>query len=117
LNFAALILAHLLGDYILQNDWMAQNKTSSTLPCLAHCALYTAAVWGVTLIEGAAWPAWALVVCFALHFVIDRWRLAAKAMKYTGQRGFRENLAPWSVIIVDNTWHLLTLYLLNLGVS
>lgn len=101
-----LLLGHLIGDYILQNDWQAQNKTKSTWPCLVHCVLYTCAV--------AFCAPWlspeALGLVFVTHFLMDRWRLAAAWMDLVGQRGFKEHLAPWSVIVVDNTWHLATLY-------
>jgi hypothetical protein len=34
------ILAHFIGDYLLQNDWMAQNKKKSNLACTIHVGLY-----------------------------------------------------------------------------
>ena len=36
-----LLVCHLVGDYLLQNDWMAQGKTSRWGPALAHAASYT----------------------------------------------------------------------------
>jgi hypothetical protein len=35
------LLAHLFGDYILQSDWMAQNKTKRSWPALVHALLYS----------------------------------------------------------------------------
>lgn len=152
-----LLCGHLLGDYILQNDWMAANKVnphpgpfpeytvgadSTDLPafrealekrnqelakwplarraywvghlaCLVHCLLYTLAVWLCSF-----WwiPWWGLLACFAIHFPIDRRRLARLWMeKVAGQRQFaREPLAPWSIVVVDNTFHLLTLFVIAL---
>jgi hypothetical protein len=80
------------------------------LACTVHCLLYTLAVWACTF-----WwmPWWGLLVCFAVHWPIDRFRLAKRWMMATGQRKFAEGLlSPWSVIVVDNTWHLLTLFLI-----
>lgn len=34
------LLAHLVGDYLLQSHWMALNKRSSSLACVIHCTLY-----------------------------------------------------------------------------
>ena len=34
------IFAHLIGDYLLQNDCMAKGKKSSSWVCLAHVATY-----------------------------------------------------------------------------
>lgn len=103
-----LLCGHLVGDYVFQNDYQAKRKTSSTPVCLLHCVLYTLAVWLFSL-----WwmPAWGLAVVFAAHFVVDRWRLAGKWMGCAGQREFASGVfAPWSVIVVDNTFHLVTLF-------
>lgn len=106
-----LLLGHLIGDYVVQNDWMAANKTTRTLPCLVHCLLYTLAVWACSF-----WwmPWWGLAVCFALHFPVDRWRLAVWWMKnVSGQKAFATGpLAPWSFIVVDNVGHLIVLGLI-----
>lgn len=126
----ALLLAHLLGDYVLQNDWQASNKTNGwhvelgirepammrawwrgNVACTVHCCLYTLAV------AALSWwwmPWWGLVVCFLVHWPVDRFRLARVWMeKVSGQKAFATGpLAPWSIIIVDNVFHLLTLYLI-----
>ncbi len=33
-------VAHLVGDFILQNDWMAKNKKRSSLACSVHVVVY-----------------------------------------------------------------------------
>ena len=30
------LLAHLVGDYVVQSDWMALNKTARWSPAIAH---------------------------------------------------------------------------------
>lgn len=159
-----LLCGHLLGDYILQNDWMATNKVNphpgpdparfgsniivnfiepelsklgrdygfdvkpedanikvmkdwlsaerkwriGHLACTLHCLLYTLAVWACSF-----WwmPWWGLVACFALHWPIDRFRLAGRWMRnVSGQKAFATGaLSPWSVIVVDNIAHIVTL--------
>ena len=141
----ALLLGHLVGDYVVQNDWMAKNKTNpypetavtdsgintpherldeldrfkaqllawelGHAACTLHCFLYTLAVWAFSF-----WwmPAWGLAVCFAIHWPIDRFRLAGWWMRnVSGQAYFASDkhpLFPWSVVVVDNIFHLLTLY-------
>lgn len=64
------LVLHALGDYVIQSDWMANTKTSKSIPCLAHAVSYTLPFLLVT----TSWPA--LVVIAGTHFVIDRWRLA-----------------------------------------
>lgn len=106
-----LLTGHLLGDYIAQTDWMASRKTTQTLPCLAHCAAYSLCVWACSF-----WwlPWWAVALCGVLHFPIDRWRLARRWMTFVGQEGFATGpLSPWSVVVVDNTFHVFTLLALG----
>lgn len=112
IDFGLLILAHLYGDYILQNDWMAKNKSSSWFPCFVHVALYTLSFVIVVELTSYAmshdgWPAWAYVAIGASHYPFDRYGLARKYMGLNNQVSFRDDMGPWSVIIVDNTLHLL----------
>jgi hypothetical protein len=145
-----LLLGHLVGDYIVQNDWMAANKVNTWhgeppdwkrlpdgsvifgncqetfqelnawkyarrqwylghLACTVHCLLYTLAVAAFTF-----WwmPWWGYLACFLIHWPIDRFRLAKLWMtKVSLQEKFATGpLSPWSIILVDNIWHLLTLY-------
>lgn len=111
IDFGVLILAHMVGDYLWQNDWMASNKTKAHLPCLVHVLFYTLAFF--MLVEGtsyllgnAGWPLWAYALIGLSHYPIDRYSLAPKMMNLNGQKAFKENMAPWSIIIVDNTYHL-----------
>ena len=40
------LIGHLVGDYLLQNDWMALNKKKQHLPCLVHCFIWALCVCG-----------------------------------------------------------------------
>ncbi len=140
-----LVVGHLIGDYIVQNDWMAANKShawpgpepkfrstkeewlvscaeywiqrskyrKAHFACLVHCLCYTLAVWACSF-----WwmPWWGLAACFVVHFPIDRFRLAGWWMRnVSGQKAFADGLlSPWSIIVVDNTAHLLTLLLIGI---
>jgi len=64
------LLCHLWGDYILQSDWAANNKTSKSFSCLWHVVLYGLPF----LLLSPSWTALAVIV--GTHFIIDRWRLA-----------------------------------------
>ena len=124
-----LLVGHMIGDFCIQNDWMAANKANvydknrpdclshhrkGYLACAIHCLLYTLAVFVCSF-----WwmPIWGLIVCFTVHWFIDRFRLAKRWVntKISGQQGFANGpLAPWSVIGVDNTWHLATLFIIGM---
>jgi hypothetical protein len=108
------IIGHLVGDYLLQNDWMALNKKRDSLPCLVHCMLWTASVclfagWMPANSYGALH---AQPVLFATHFLQDRTQIVAWWMDRIGQKQFRTGpCAPWSIIVVDNVWHIVTIVL------
>jgi Protein of unknown function (DUF3307) len=116
--FAAL-LAHLAGDYLLQSDWMATEKTRRWWPAIAHALTYGLPYILVT----HSLPA--LVVIVGTHAVIDRYRLARHvvwAKNLLGPARTRRTwadcvatgyppdrpvwLTTWLLIIADNTLHL-----------
>lgn len=113
MNGFGLLVGHLLGDYVFQNDWQAANKTKSSMACAVHCFLYTLAVWLC-----ACWwlPWWGVATCWLAHFPVDRFGLARRWMIHvSGQEKFATGaLAPWSVIVVDNTFHLSVLFVIGL---
>jgi len=85
-----LLLGHLAGDYLLQNEWMALNKSKNTLngwmAALVHCILYTLAVclfmWNFD-------PIW-IVVVFLTHFPIDKFMLAEKYLHAIKGKGLKD---------------------------
>ncbi|MDE2102489.1 MAG: DUF3307 domain-containing protein [Patescibacteria group bacterium] len=79
-----LLLGHMAGDYLLQNQWMALNKSrrASWLPGFVHACLYTAAVLLLTWDFHWAWAA----VIFASHWPVDRWSWGEKWLHLIGGR-------------------------------
>lgn len=112
-----ILLAHLAGDYVLQSDWIAQEKTKRWWPAVAHGLTYTLPYVLVTQ------SPLALVVIGVTHVVIDRYRLARHIVWLKNQlapasfrpahtaTGYAETtppfLAVWLMILADNTLHLL----------
>lgn len=113
------LLAHLVGDYLLQSHWMANEKTKHWWPAWAHALTY-----GVPFLLVTQSPA-ALAVIVGTHAVIDRYRLARHVVWAKNlvapkpwHRPWRECsatgyppdtppwLAVWLMIIADNTIHL-----------
>jgi hypothetical protein len=100
------IVGHMIGDYLLQNDWMAEGKKRSSLICAIHAAIWTACV----CLVGGWFEPWAIGFLFITHFAQDRTNFIRWYMNAMGQRKFAAPpMAPWSIIIVDNTWHLVAL--------
>lgn len=103
------LVGHLTADYLLQNGWMALNKKQRSFPCVVHCAIWTACV---CLFAGWSSPV-VIAVLFVSHFIQDRTQIIAWYMDHVGQYSFRTGpCAPWSAIVVDNVWHILTIWLL-----
>lgn len=102
-----IILGHLVGDYLLQSDWMALNKkkegVKGWVACLIHCLIWTismtlfAGMFNIVLILGL----------FVSHLILDRTNLVVWFLNATR---VMPNPAIWKVIIVDNTLHLLMVY-------
>jgi hypothetical protein len=60
-----IILCHLVGDYVLQCDFIAQTKGKNWYHLFVHCALYIVpfiVVFGIT---------WQLPIIFIMHLIID----------------------------------------------
>ena len=106
------IVAHLIGDYLLQSHWMATEKVRRHTAAIVHALAYTVPFLLLTT------SATALAVIALSHFIVDRWRLARFVVwAKNGARGSVTNtgypesvpdwLAVWLLIIADNTIHLL----------
>lgn len=97
---ANLLFGHLVGDFLLQNKWMAISKGNSTYRCMIHCVIYMATVCLFT------WDfrcTWALLV-FASHFPIDRWSLADKWLKLINGRSLEDFFANGHKDVVGKYW-------------
>lgn len=70
-----LLVCHLIGDYLLQSDWMAREKTKKSMAALAHALTYSIP-FAVLLRYNPKYGSNALAFIFATHYVIDHWRLA-----------------------------------------
>ena len=114
------LILHLLGDFVTQNDWMANNKTRRSWPAWCHAGVYSAPF----LLIGS--PA-AVGVILVTHFFIDRYRLVRYLMwaknwlsplrhpwAECSGTGFHKStpewLATWLMIISDSTLHLICNY-------
>jgi len=113
------LFLHVVGDYVIQSNWMAQEKTKSHIPALAHALTYSIPFAFLTQSPAA------LGIIFGTHFIIDRWRLARYVCWFKNQlvpaehrypwkgneaTGYKKELpdwlAVWLMIIVDNVMHV-----------
>lgn len=113
--FGDLILAHLVGDYLLQNDFIAQNKKSNKSVCVLHVVLYILPFIAILSTYGSLTSSLYSLTCSLLffllvatqHFLQDYYFWTHKFMAISKQSQFaKPPFAPWSIIVVDNTLHL-----------
>lgn len=129
-------VGHLVGDYLLQNDWLAREKKNCFVACMMHCNL-----WALSVCVFAGWfsHSTAMPILVVLHFLQDRWNFVPWWMRLIGQWDFmrsdkievtrrchadapvpfeevvsidlKPGFGPWSIIVVDNVFHIVTLFL------
>ncbi len=114
------LVAHAIGDYVLQSDWMANEKTKRSIAAFCHALTYSLCF----LIFRPSYGAF--MVIMVTHFLIDRWRIARFVVyaknflappstwfkwadcSGTGYHKDRPAwLAVWLLIIADNVMHVL----------
>jgi hypothetical protein len=118
--FVLCLMAHMVGDYVIQSDWMATQKTKSPLVALIHGLTY--GIPFLPVVQLAPWPAYAWLTLTLTHAVIDHFSLARHLVWFKNQLApyaYRpphtatghgldrpDWLAVWLVIIVDNLVHM-----------
>lgn len=114
------LVAHAIGDYVLQSDWMATEKTKQNLAAAIHASTYTLPF---LFLEASGW---ALFVIAWSHYFIDRYRLARYVVwfkNFSAPPGFNPSweqckatgyppdrppwMTVWLMIIADNVLHVL----------
>lgn len=73
MKFLILLWLHLFGDFHLQSDFQAANKSGSDFVLLTHVLLWAGVIcFGLWLFSIFAW--WKLAMLVFGHFIIDRWK-------------------------------------------
>jgi hypothetical protein len=123
--FAGFLVAHMVGDYLLQTDWQARHKRRglsndalSRRALFAHVTTYTLAfvpafIWIASELD----PVWAMVAAvlvYVPHLLIDDGRLVAVYLARVKRvDGFNLGLAA----SVDQSFHVLSLWLVAMLVG
>lgn len=104
------LIGHLVGDYLLQNDWMAFNKKVKTLKgelaCNLHCL-----VWTLCILLFTGWWEWtAAILVYLSHYILDRTALVKWWVETFNRQAKPQG---WVYILTDNTLHLIFLWLID----
>ena len=116
--FTWLLVGHMVGDWLLQSDWMAREKKQSFISKagMTHFVLYTIVVMAMVWLfcgDGKS-PIYYLaigLVIFVSHWLIDATTIVERWMQFYGQDSNRDFMR----IIVDQTMHLVVLAVLAVG--
>jgi hypothetical protein len=104
--FDALLVGHLVGDFLFQTAWMARYKHSQWAPLLAHVAAYTLIVTVAGLWCGGL-SLWAVALIFVTHLLIDRGRIVKWWARTIQGVARRED--AWILIVTDQVFHIVVL--------
>ena len=117
--FAAFVVSHLVGDYLLQTDWQARNKRGGLGPdpvarraLLSHIATYTLAFVPALLWLAGEIGGWAVAIGALIavpHLIQDDGRLLAVYMRHVKHADGQAN--PSVAAAADQAFHFLALFL------
>jgi hypothetical protein len=112
--FAWLALGHLVGDWLLQNDWMAKGKRQGlvTAPGIAHFTIYTLVTLAALGLSGLQWQDAMMFAVSATIIFVSHWLTDATDIVDLWMRSLRQTHTPMMRIMVDQTLHLLVLGIL-----
>jgi hypothetical protein len=123
--FAGFLVAHMVGDYLLQTDWQARHKrrglggdSISRRALFTHVTTYTLAfVPAFIWIGSALEPVWAVVAAVLVylpHLMIDDGRFV---MLYLARVKRVDGLNLSLAASVDQSFHVLSLWLVAIVVG
>lgn len=99
MNYIILLLAHFIGDYALQNDYMALNKGKDNYVLFAHVATWTITISAAALLLGL--PVNAFMIVFVLlvpHEIMDF--IKARNLLWC------KSVSPHKALVIDQVFHL-----------
>ena len=113
--FNWLFVGHLLGDWVLQNHWMAVGKKKGlfTLAGTTHFGIYTLTVILFMQLSGYAPHSWLKYFGLATLIFVSHWLIDATSLVESWMRVYRQSDLTMMRVAVDQTFHLLVLLLVS----
>lgn len=115
-TFGWLFVGHLIGDWLLQNDWMATGKRQGcyTVAGMLHYSIYTGSILIALFFSatGEYPPTFWLIagtIVFASHWLIDATTVVDRWMHL-----LRQSDLAWLRIVIDQIAHILVLVVITL---
>ncbi|MDX1520327.1 MAG: DUF3307 domain-containing protein [Anaerolineae bacterium] len=110
-TFSWLVVAHLIGDWLLQNHWMANGKHRAffTTAGLTHFTIYTLTIITVLWLEPTTDLTLVSVVRVGLFVFISHWIIDATGLAIYWVRFYRQSDLVMMRVMVDQVFHVLAL--------
>jgi hypothetical protein len=116
--FAAFVVCHLAGDYLLQTDWQAKHKRAGlgADPVARRALFFHVTTYTLAFVPALVWLAddlgagvvWVAALVFFPHLVQDDGRLITAYIEHFKGSKVPENLSVAAA--VDQSFHFLTLF-------
>ena len=122
---AGFLVAHMVGDYLLQTDWQARHKRGGLGPdpvarkaLVSHVSTYTLAflpafIW-IAVELNVVWAIIAAVMVFIPHLIIDDGRVVSL---YLARVKRVDGLNLGVAASVDQSFHVVSLFLTALVIG
>lgn len=117
--FLYLLAAHLIGDWLIQTDWMATKKAENWRALLAHVFTYHIFVFGAFYFAGVSLIPNLLGTLFlaATHAVLDNRRFEIWWIRKVKRVREPEEIPTWLLLGVDQSFHFVLLFVAAILVS
>ncbi len=101
--FSWLFLGHFVGDFLLQNRWMALHKPNNYKALITHAAVYTLAIYLFSLPFGRL-SLFSVLFVFISHIVLDKQLFINWWTEHITKSSDR-----WLKVVIDQTFHFLVI--------
>ena len=72
-ELVVLLTAHLFGEFVFQNNFLAKNKSDNIFIMCVHCYLWSIIMFGGLIILNLNVGILTFLSLFISHFIIDTW--------------------------------------------
>jgi len=116
--FIYLLIAHAIGDWLIQTSWMANEKSKHLAPLLAHVFTYHIFTFGALYLGGVDLlvAVYATLFLAVTHAFLDNRRFEFWWLR-TIKKVRDEEIPVWLLLGVDQSFHLVLIALVALWLA
>ncbi|UCD20109.1 MAG: DUF3307 domain-containing protein [candidate division WOR-3 bacterium] len=117
--FESMLVAHLLGDWLLQTEWQAVNKKDNWHALVTHVLIYHVVLYAVLAARYGFWNSLVFIVVALLavtHAILDLRRPVEWFIR-TFRLSINRHPSQWLVIVIDQSIHIILIGLASLWLS